>query len=78
MDGAVAEGDHQFRIRCLFVDVLQSPFHINRDRPGHDQRIGMSRRGGDVNAEPLDVINSDQNAASLRLFADSSGETGLI
>src|SRR6476620_12425681 len=56
IDRAVAKGNHELRMRCLFIDVLQRVLHIGRDRSSHDERIRMARRGGDVKAEPLEVV----------------------
>jgi hypothetical protein len=67
MNRAVTQGNHEFRIRGLLVDVLQSPLHIHRDRSGHDECVGMARRGGDVNAEPLDVVNRIGQGIHLHL-----------
>ncbi len=32
-------------------------FHIARDRTGDQQHVGMARRGDEVNAEALDVVD---------------------
>src|SRR5690349_3592526 len=67
VDRAIPEGNDDLRIRRLFVDILQCALHVDRDRSGHDQRVRMPWRRGNVNAEPLNVIDRISQGVHLHL-----------
>jgi hypothetical protein len=72
----------QPRLRRGVICLPQGQLHVARYRAGHEQHVGMARRGNKVNAEPLDVIHRAVQPHDLQLatvarpgihFADVQG-----
>ena len=51
------------------VGLAQRQLHVARDRAGDQQHVGVARRGDEVNAEALDVIDRAVQADDLHLAA---------
>ena len=66
---ARAHGHDQPRAGHGFVSFPQRQFHVARDRAGHQQHVGMARRGDEVNAETLDVIDRAVQAVDFDFAA---------
>ena len=52
--GAIADRHHPFRVRRRGVGALQRLAHVLGDRAGHQQHVGMARRGDEAQAEALE------------------------
>ena len=56
-DAAGANSDHNFRFWHSLVGLQQGELHIPGDRPGNQEHVGVTRRGNEVNAEALKVVD---------------------
>lgn len=56
VDRTITECDDDLRIGRGFIGVFQGMFHILGYRSGDHQRVSMTRGGGNVDPEPLNVI----------------------
>src|SRR6185503_21323216 len=54
---AIADGDHQLRIRSRLVGTTQRRLHVTRDRPGDQQQVRVPRARDEADAETLDVVH---------------------
>lgn len=66
-EGAVAEGSDETRLGHRLVGKEQRPLHPLRDRPGDEEDVGVPRRGGDVEAEALQVVLGRRGRGQLVL-----------
>ncbi len=66
---AVADRQHQLRIGRGVVDAPQCGFHVPGHRTGHEQQVGMARRGDEVHAETLDAVVGVVERVNLQLAA---------
>ncbi len=67
--GAIADRDHPFRRGRRGVSALQRDPHVVGHRPGHQQHVGVARRGRELDAEALDVIDRVVERVDLQLAA---------
>jgi hypothetical protein len=56
IESAIANRDDPFRVGRGRPGPMQRFAHIGRDGAGHQQHIGMTRRGDEAQTEPLDVV----------------------
>ena len=67
--GAGADGQHPARLRHRFIGRAQRAEHGVRHRPGHQQKIGKARRGGEEDAEPVQIVERIVQRLQLGLAA---------
>jgi hypothetical protein len=64
---AVSYGHHPLRVGRRQVGALERFAHVRGDRTGHQQHIGMARRGDEAQAESLEVIEHVAERVDLEL-----------
>ena len=67
--GAIADRHHPFRVRRRGVGALQRLAHVLGDRAGHQQHVGMARRGDEAQAEALEIVEGVVERVDLELAA---------
>ena len=67
--GAVTDRDDDFRRGRRFIGALERVGHVARHRAGHEQTIGMARRGDEMHAEAFDIVVRIIQRADLQLAA---------
>ena len=67
--GAIADRHHPFRVRRRGVSALQRLAHVLGDRAGHQQHVGMARRGDEAQAEALEIVEGVVERVDLELAA---------
>ncbi|OLB75247.1 MAG: hypothetical protein AUH96_03155 [Nitrospirae bacterium 13_2_20CM_2_61_4] len=65
--GAVSERDDQLRIGRRAVRILQRFFHVDRHGARHHQCVGVPRGRGDVNPEPVRIVDRVHKRVHLHL-----------
>ena len=53
---AVSDRNHPLRRRRCGVGALEGLAHVERDRAGHEQQVGMARGGHEADTEALDIV----------------------
>ena len=69
VEGAAAERHHPFGLGRRALGPLQRLAHVLRDRPGHQQHVGMARRGDEAQAEPLEIVERVAERMDFELAA---------
>ena len=67
--GAIADRDDPFRVGRRVIGALQRLAHVLRHRSGHQQHIGMARRGDEAEAKALDIVIGVVERVDLELAA---------
>ena len=65
--GTVTDRDNDFRRGRRFIGALEWVCHVARHRAGHEQTIGMARRGDEMHAEAFDIVVRIIQRADLQL-----------
>ena len=69
ISGAIAERNHPFWLRGRVVSPLQRFAHILGDRSGHQQHVGVARRGDEAQPEALEIVEGIVERVDLKLAA---------
>ena len=69
VERAVADRHHPFRVGRRVVGALQRLAHVLGDRAGHQQHVGVARRGDEAQAEALEVVEGVVERVDLQLAA---------
>ena len=69
IDGAVADRDHPFRIGRRAIGPLQRLAHVLGHRAGHQQHVGVTRRGDEAQAEALEIVEGVVERVDFKLAA---------
>src|SRR5260370_16762657 len=62
---AIADGDDPLRRRRRRVGALERLAHVRGNRSGHEQHIGMPRRGDEAHAEALQIVHDIVESMNL-------------
>src|SRR4029434_8535596 len=74
---AVADSDHEFRIRRRLPSPPECLRQRARHRARHQETIGMARRGDEVHAEPFQVVVRPGEPGDLELAAVAGARVDL-
>ena len=66
-DRAGSHGNNNFGSRHGFIGFDKRFLHIARDGTGHDDPVGVTRRGYELNAEPAKIKNRCVKDINVRL-----------
>ena len=69
VSGAIPDRDHPLGIGRRIICALQRLSHVLGDRPGHQQHVGMPRRGDEAQPEPLQIVERVVERVNLQLAA---------
>ena len=63
------DGDHDARLRHRFVGPTQRDLHVAGHGPGHEQQVGVTGAGNQMNAVPLQIVERVGGGGDLHLAA---------
>src|SRR5260370_3105405 len=66
-DSASAHRDDYFGFRHRPIRFQKREFHVAGDRPSHQEHVGMTRRGDELNSEAFDVMDRIIHGDNLQL-----------
>jgi len=66
---AVTDRDHKLRVRGGGIGPFQRDLHVDGYRACHQQHVGKTRGGGEVDTEPLAVVDSVVHGVELQFTA---------
>ena len=69
IDGAIADRDHPFWLRCGAVGPLQCLAHVLGNWSGHQKHVGVTRRGDKAQAEALQIVERIVEGMNLKFAA---------
>ena len=68
-DRARPDGDDEPRLRHRLVGAPGGLLEVARHDPGHEEQVGVARRGDEVDPEPLDVVVRVEQRGDLPVAA---------
>src|SRR5439155_19215693 len=67
--GAIPDRHHPSRLRRRLIGALERFAHVEGDRAGYEQHVGMPRRRHEAKAEPLKVVEHVVEGMDFELAA---------